>query len=137
MAGCLLDTNVISETRRAKANPSVTAFIASASANELFVSALTVGELWKGVALKRRTDKPAGDQLAGWVQGIETLFANQVLPVDAAVARIWGELCAAKNLPVVDAAIAATALAHGLTLVTRNTKDFALTGVPILNPWQI
>jgi toxin FitB len=137
MAGYLLDTNVISETRRAKAAPSVTAFIASASANELFVSALTVGELWKGVALKRRTDKPAGDQLAGWVQGIETLFANQVLPVDAAVARIWGELCAAKSLPVIDAAIAATALAHGLTLVTRNTKDFALTGVPILNPWQI
>jgi predicted nucleic acid-binding protein len=137
MAGYLLDTNVISETRRAKANPSVTAFIASASANELFVSALTVGELWKGVALKRRTDKPAGDQLAGWVQGIETLFTNQVLPVDAAVARIWGELCAARSLPVIDAAIAATALAHGLTLVTRNTKDFALTGVPILNPWQI
>ncbi len=137
MAGYLLDTNVISETRRVKANPKVTAFITSASANELFVSALTVGELWKGVALKRRTDKPAGDQLAGWVQGIETLFANQVLPMDAAVARIWGELCAAQSLPVIDAAIAATALAHGLTLVTRNTKDFALTRVPILNPWQI
>jgi toxin FitB len=137
MAGYLLDTNVISETRRVKANPQVTALIASASASELFVSALTVGELWKGVALKRRTDKPAGDQLAGWVEGIETLFANQVLPVDAAVARIWGELCAGKSLPVIDAAIAATALAHDLTLVTRNAKDFALTGVPILNPWQI
>ena len=101
------------------------------------MSALTVGELWKGVALKRRTDEPAGDQLAGWVQGIETLFANQVLPVDAAVARIWGELCAGKSLPVIDAAIAATALAHGLTLVTRSTKDFAPSGVPILNPWRI
>lgn len=137
MADYLLDTNVISETRRVKANPKVTAFITSASANELFVSALTVGELWKGVALKRRADKLAGDQLAGWVQGIETLFANQVLPLDAAVARIWGELCAAKSLPVIDAAIAATALAHGLTLVTRNTKDFAPASVPILNPWQI
>ncbi len=137
MAGYLLDTNVISETRRIKANPQVTAFITSALTNELFVSALTVGELWKGVALKRRTDRPAGDQLAGWVQGIETLFANQVLPMDAAVARIWGELCAGKSLPVIDAAIAATALAHGLTLVTRNTKDFAPSGVPVLNPWQI
>lgn len=137
MAGYLLDTNVISETRRVKANPNVTAFISSAPANELFVSALTVGELWKGVALKRRTDELAGDQLAAWVQGIETLFANQVLPVDAAVARVWGELCAAQSFPVIDAAIAATALAHGLTLVTRNTKDFALTGVPILDPWQI
>jgi predicted nucleic acid-binding protein len=112
MAGYLLDTNVISETRRVKANPKVTAFIALAPANELFVSALTVGELWKGVALKRRTDEAAGEQLAGWVQGIETLFANQVIPVDAAVARIWGELCAAKSLPVIDAAIAATALAQ-------------------------
>jgi toxin FitB len=136
MAGYLLDTNVISETRRARAAPNVTAFISAAAANELFVSALTVGELWKGVALKRRKDKPAGDQLAGWVQGIETLFANQVLPVDAAVARIWGELCAAQSIPVIDAAIAATALAHGLTLVTRNAKDFALTGAPILDPWQ-
>jgi toxin FitB len=137
MAGYLLDTNVISETRRAKANPNVTAFIDAAPANELFVSALTVGELWKGVALKRRTDKPAGDQLAGWVQGIETQFANQVLPVDAAVARIWGQMCAAKSLPAIDAAIAATALAHGPTLVTRNTKDFALTGASIVNPWAM
>jgi toxin FitB len=83
MAGYLLGANVISETRRVGANPNVTAFISSAAANELFVSALTVGELWKGVSLKRRTDKAAGDQLAEWVQGIETLFANQVLPVDA------------------------------------------------------
>ncbi len=137
MAGYLLDTNVISETRRVKANPKVTAFISSASASELFLSALTLGELWKGVAMKRRTDKLAGDQIAGWVQGIEAAFASQVLPVDAAVARVWGELCADKSLPVIDAAIAATALAHGLTLVTRNTKDFALASVIVLDPWLI
>ena len=136
MAGYLLDTNVISETRRVKANPKVAAFIASAAASELFVSALTIGELWKGVALKRRTDKLAADQLAGWVQGIETAFASQVLPVDAAVARVWGELGAGKSLPVIDAMLAATALVRGLTLVTRNTRDFAPTGASMLDPWQ-
>ncbi len=131
MTGYLLDTNVISETRRVKANTKVTAFIASAAATGLFVSALTVGELWKGVALKQRTDKLAAAQLAGWVQGIETAFGSQVLPVDAAVARIWGELCAARSLPVIDTVIAATALAHSLILVTRNGKDFAATAVTV------
>jgi toxin FitB len=76
------------------------------------------------------------EQLDVWVDGIETTFADRILPVDAAVARIWGELSAGRSLPVIDTLIAATAIAGGLTLVTRNTQDFALTGVPLLDPWQ-
>jgi hypothetical protein len=70
------------------------------------------------------------------VDGIETTFADRVLPVDAAAARLRGELSARRSLPVVDTLIAATAITHGLTLVTRNTRDLAATGVPVLDPWQ-
>jgi toxin FitB len=70
------------------------------------------------------------------VDGIETTFADRVLPVDAAAARLWGELSARRSLPAVDTLIAATAITRGLTLVTRNTRDVAATGVPLLDPWQ-
>lgn len=71
-----------------------------------------------------------------WVDGIETIFADRVLSVDAPTARLWGELSARRGLPVIDSLIAATAMTHGLTLVTRNTRDVASTGVPLMDPWQ-
>jgi predicted nucleic acid-binding protein len=70
------------------------------------------------------------------VDGIETIFTDRVLPVDATVARLWGELTAGRSLPVIDTLIAATAIASGLTLVTRNTRDVEATGVPLVDPWQ-
>jgi toxin FitB len=101
------------------------------------LSVLTLGELRKGVEARRRIDSTAAaDQLGMWVDGIETTYADRVLPVDTSVARIWGELSAARSLPVIDTLIAATAIVHGLGLVTRNTRDVAFTGVALINPWR-
>jgi toxin FitB len=135
-AGYLLDTNVVSETRKRRPHQGVLDFFAVAETGQLFVSALTVGELHKGVEAKRTADAAAADQLRDWLAAIETTFTRRVLPVDAAVARRWGELSARRSLPVVDTLIAATALVHGLTLVTRNVRDVRATGADTFNPWQ-
>jgi toxin FitB len=100
------------------------------------LSVLTLGELRKGVALKRRTDPMASRALAMWVEGIATNFADRILPIDTATALRWGELSAAGNPPVIDMLIAATALRRDLTLVTRNTKDLQSSGALLLNPWH-
>lgn len=134
--GYLLDTNVISETRKIRADSGVMAFLSAADAAGLFLSVLTLGELRKGVAAKRRTDPAAADRLGAWVDGIETTFTDRMLSVDAATASRWGELSAGRTLPVIDTLIAATAACHGLTLVTRNTRDVDSAGVPLLDPWQ-
>lgn len=135
--GYLLDTNVISETRKARADGGVIAFLSAAEPTALFLSVLTLGELRKGIEVKRRTDPGTADQLGLWVDGIETTFTDRVLPIDAATARCWGELSANRTLPVIDTLIAATAISRGLTLVTRNTRDVESTGVPLVDPWQI
>ena len=135
-AGYLLDTNLISETRKIRADAGVMAFLGAADTAGLFLSVLTLGELRKGVETKRRTDAPVAARLEAWVDGIETTFADRVLPVDAAAARLWGELSAGRSLPVIDTLIAATAITRGLTLVTRNTRDVASTGVLLVDPWQ-
>lgn len=136
ITGYLLDTNVISETRKIRANSGVMAFLSTADGQGLFLSVLTLGELRKGVEAKRRTNPAIAEQLGAWVDGLETTFADRLLPIDVATARCWGELSAGRSLPVIDTLIAATAIGHGLTLVTRNTRDVASTGVMIVDPWQ-
>jgi len=111
------------------------AFLARSDGAALFLSVLTLGELRRGVEAIRRTDPAAADQLGAWVDGIETTFTDRLLEVDAPVASLWGELSAARSLPVIDTLIAATAIQHGLTLVTHNTRDIADTGVATLDPW--
>ena len=132
----LLDTNVLSETRRKQADERVIRFLSSAEQSGLFLSVLTLGELRKGVALKGRSDPSAARALGSWVDGLEYSFADRILGVDAAITRLWGELSAQRPRPVVDTLLAATAVVHGLTLVTRNTADVLDTGVSLHDPWK-
>jgi len=137
----ILDTNVVSELRKAqagKADPGVAAWAASVPSTALYVSAITILELEMGVLLVQRRDPAQGQLLRTWLDHhVMRAFAGRVLAVDVAVARC----CAALHVPDPraerDALIAATALVHGLTVITRNVADFALTGAAILNPWQV
>lgn len=132
----LLDTNIVSETRKRRPAPGVMSFLAGANSADLFISVLTIGELRKGVEIKRQGDATLAAELGRWVDGLETLFADRILAVDTAVAHLWGVLSAGRSLPVVDTLIAATALVHGLTVVTRNGVDMETTGVALFDPWS-
>ena len=132
----LLDTNVISETRRRRPDPNVIAWLESTAQQDLFVSVLTLGELAQGVARHRRKDAAAAASLDHWLTGIRELFADHVIPIDTETAMVWGRLNAERPLPVIDSLLAATALAHGHTLVTRNVKDVEGTGVSFVDPWE-
>ena len=136
----LLDTNVVSELRKAKsgkANPNVVAWAQPIPVGSLFLSAITVLELELGVLLIERRDAAQGKILRAWLdQSVLPAFEGRVLPVDVDVAR----RCARMHVPDPrserDALIAATALVHGMTLVTRNVPDFSGLDLPLLDPWQ-
>jgi predicted nucleic acid-binding protein len=136
----LLDTNVVSELRKAKAGKAdrnVVAWAAGVPADALFVSAITVLELETGVLLAQRRDPRRGALLRAWLdRQVLPAFADRVLAVDTAVAQ----RCAVLHVPDPksdrDALIAATAMVHGMVVVTRNVADFAATGAPLLNPWD-
>lgn len=131
----LLDTNVLSETRRKKADPGVLAFLEAADSDALYLSVLVIGELRKGVSAKMRSDPVAGKSLAAWVEGLEFGFADRILGIDTATARLWGDWSGERPRPVVDTLLAATAVLHGLTLVTRNERDVRGIQVKLHNPW--
>lgn len=131
----LLDTNVVSETRKKKPDAGVMAFLRSIDSSALYLSALTIGELHKGIAVKQRDDPAAAKSLAAWAQGLEVGFADRILGIDVAVARLWGEWSAERSRSVVDTLLAATAVVHGLTFATRNTRDVQGVPVKLFNPW--
>jgi predicted nucleic acid-binding protein len=131
----LLDTNVLSETRRKKADSGVMSFLEATDSSALYLSVLTVGELRKGIAAKRRTDPAAARALAAWAEGLEFGFTDRILPIDAATTRLWGDWSGDRPRPVIDTLLAATAAEHGLTLVTRNTRDISGLPIKVHNPW--
>lgn len=135
----ILDTNVVSELRKAKAgkaDPHVAAWAGSVAAGSLYLSAIAILELETGVLQKERSDPAQGALLRAWLeQYVLPAFEGRVLPVDAAVAQRCARLHAPDPRAERDALIAATALVHGMTVVTRNVSDFLPTGVPTLNPW--
>ncbi len=132
----LLDTNVLSETRKKNADAGVIAFLQAGETSTFYISVLTLGELRKGVAKKKREDAEMAKRLADWVDGLEYSFADHILGVDAATARLWGDWYSERPRPVVDTLLAATAVLHGLTLVTRNIRDVRGIAVKLLDPWK-
>jgi predicted nucleic acid-binding protein len=132
----LVDTNVISELRKGeRANPNVRNWFRSIGDAELYLSVLVIGELRQGVEGLRRRDPPAAAKLDRWLHELIERHADRTLPVDAAVADRWGPLNVPNPIPAVDGLLAATALVHSLTLVTRNVRDVRRTGVRHLDPF--
>ncbi len=136
----LLDTCVLSEIRRPHGNARVKEAVAGLDDADLFLSVLTVGEVAKGIVLLRAGKKKRA--LTVWLGVLETKFGDRILAIDTETARVWGELtaraqAAGKVIPAVDGLVAATALRHGLRVMTRNTKQFEATGALILDPWQM
>ena len=134
----LLDTCVVSELRRPKANPRVRRAVESLNSEDLFLSVISVGEIAKGIALLREAKKK--EELDGWMHSLERDYTDRILGVDLETSHIWGELSAeaqksGKILPATDGLIAATARRHGLHVMTRNTEHFKVTGALLVNPW--
>jgi predicted nucleic acid-binding protein len=132
----LLDTNVLSEGRRKRPDARVAAFMRSLEGQAVFISVLTLGELRKGIELKRRRDGRGAAHLDVWLNDIEAEYEDRTLAIDRPIADIWGMLAAKRPRPVTDGLLAATAIAHDLSLVTRNVRDFHDVGVPLVNPWE-
>ena len=131
----LLDTNVISEVRRPRPNPGVVQWFDAVADADIRTSVLVIGEIRQGVERLRRRDPAAAEALDSWLGDVRSQFTGRLLPVDAPIAERWGALNAHGPLPVVDGLLAATALVHELTLVTRNVADVARTGARTLNPF--
>ncbi|MFN7025427.1 MAG: type II toxin-antitoxin system VapC family toxin [Pseudorhizobium sp.] len=136
----LLDTNVVSELRKVgdgKADPSVTSFIRAQDSRDLFISAITILELERGILSVQRRDATQGSRLRGWMDSrVRPEFAERIISVDDAVATRCAHLHIPDRRNEADAIIAATALVHGLVVVTRNVRDFQGAGVIVVNPWQ-
>ena len=133
----LIDTNVLSELRRKVPNPSVVNWFSNRPATTLYLSVLTIGELRKGI--ETLADASRRLALLDWLEAdLPQFFIGRILPVDLAVADRWGRLVAqaGRPLPAIDSLLAATALQHGLHLVTRNQRDFELPGLEVINPWN-
>ena len=131
----LLDTNVLSETRKRQSARGVADWIAATPPSRMHVSVLTLGEIEQGIERVRgRGDREQAAALERWLRDVEIGFEDRILPVTLQVAAAWGRQQYAQPLPVIDALIAATARVNGMTVVTRNVKDFELAGVMVLNP---
>lgn len=129
----LLDTNVVSEARR-RSRVAVD-WLRTVDQGALYLSVITLGEIMRGVAMKRTSDPEGASQLAAWLASLRNDFADRILPITSAIAIEWGHLAASRSRGDADGLIAATAIVHELTVVTRNVGDFADLPVSLLNPW--
>jgi predicted nucleic acid-binding protein len=132
----VLDTDVLSALRRPERHPRVAARLMAQDASALFISAITIGEIARGVALEARRNPEAGAVLGDWLDPTCLQFADRVVPFDDAAARAWGRLSAEIGHDGADLQIAATALVGGFTVATRNTRPYAPTGVALIDPFE-
>jgi predicted nucleic acid-binding protein len=136
----LLDTNVVSELVARRPDPNVISWVQSLDPGAVFLSVITIGELNRGI--QKLSDSARKRKLANWLTGDLLLrFGDHVLPLDVLVMMAWGSLvarieAAGQKIPAIDSLLAATAAHHGLSLATRNVRDFKPTGIAIVNPWE-
>jgi predicted nucleic acid-binding protein len=135
----ILDTNVISEVRRSNCHPNLQAWIATQDTNTLYISAITVMEIERGISqAAQRGDAPQAAVFTRWLENnVLPAFTDRILPVDHVIARRTGRLTWPDAREYRDAMIAATALVHGAAVATRNVKHFKLMGVQLVNPWEV
>lgn len=131
----LLDTDVASLLRQQDRHPQAASWLSAQRSSDVYLSVVTLAEVERGIAQQRRRNPPFAVELTGWLERILDWHTDRILPVDAAIARRWGQLCVDLGYVSTDLLIAATALEHGLTVVTRNVKRFEPAGVPVVNPF--
>lgn len=132
----LLDTNIVSEIRKKAPNAGVSAWFTSVPASDLFLSVMVIGEIRQGIERLARRDSAQAQAVNRWLGRLTDVYGDRIVPITAEVAEAWGRLDVPDPVPVVDGLLAATALVHGWTLVTRNVGDVASTGVRLLNPFS-
>ncbi len=132
----LLDTVIVSELRKKRPDAGVVRWISKQQDDLLYLSVVTLGEIERGIEKRRKVDTGFADELAAWLESLMRFYADRILPVTPSVARRWGRLSAQLGHDGADLLIAASALTHGLTVVTRNAGHFEPTGVSLINPFS-
>jgi hypothetical protein len=132
----LLDTVIISELRKKRPDVGVLRWISSQQDSQLFLSVVTLGEIERGIEQQRSTAPDFADELTTWLENLTNLYAERILMITPVIARAWGRLSARLGNDGADLLIAATALVHGLTVVTRNTSHFEPAGISVINPFN-
>lgn len=134
----LIDTNIISEVRKGeRCDPNVAAWWESIEDAEVYLSVLVLGEIRKGIERARADDVARARALETWLSTLVQSFTERILPIDQTVADEWGRMSAKRSVSTIDAPLAATAKAHGLTLATRNVGDVADLGAKVINPFEV
>lgn len=132
----LLDTVVLSELRKRDRNPNVVRWLTGKAADDIFLSAVTIGEIERGIVRQRGKDPAFAEALESWLDRTIQIYGDRILPVDTRIARRWGNLSARIGNDGADLLIAATALEHGLTVATRNVRHFEPIGVALIDPFE-
>ena len=132
----LIDTDVLSVLRRHDRNPEAVRWVAAQLNSDLYISVVTVGEIERDIAQQQQRNPSFAQELALWLDRVLAWYSDRIISVDTATARRWGQLSATLGHDGADLLIAATALEHGLPVVTRNVRHFEPTGVPVFNPFE-